>query len=158
MIFSVQVPQKPEDTFNFELIDIDESLKPLAISASGEVPPPQHDSLETPKRKSSLDKKVIGSDNYVSTVLSKSLDVNSSSPNEIVSDGHAILENRDSQSSASTYSSSLDGNSEYETNNNVNLKPHKPLTRQLSGKSTHEVIISNYIFMLGIIIHMYALW
>ncbi|KRT84918.1 hypothetical protein AMK59_419, partial [Oryctes borbonicus] len=71
--------------------------------------------------------------------------MNNSSPNEGMSDGHAVLENRDSQSSASTYSSSLDGSSECEISSNVNLKPHKPLTRQLSGKSTHELTLENNI-------------
>lgn len=99
--------------------------------------------MGTPKRKANLDnnRKVIGSDNYVSTVLSKNLDTNNSSPNEVISDGHLALESRDSQSSASTYSSSLDG-SECEVSCSSNLKPHKPLTRQISGKSNHEVIFN----------------
>lgn len=137
---TLQVPQKPEDTFNFELIDTDDPLKSVPISDQTSS---QFELMEMPKRKPTPEssRKTIDSDNYVSTVLSKSLDTNNSSPCEIVTESHLVLENRDSQSSASTYTSSLDGSEMEVVSSNASLKPHKPLTRQSSGKSTHEVSI-----------------
>ncbi|XP_044264975.1 E3 ubiquitin-protein ligase HECW2 isoform X2 [Tribolium madens] len=116
--------QKPEDTFNFELIDTDEDYKTSSAASSAS----DDANLSTCKIKAAFlenGKKLIGSDNYITTVLSKNLDTNSSPK----ANAHLNLESKDSQSSLSTQSSSsLDGDT---TNPELALKPHKPLTRQL---------------------------
>lgn len=71
--------QKPEDTFGFELIDIDElsrraseSIKPspqnVEIDAAGT---PSHNKLKSALLENG--KTLIGSDNYITTVLMKNL-------------------------------------------------------------------------------------
>jgi hypothetical protein len=114
--------QKPEDTFNFELIDTDEDYKtssPASSVSDVDV------TLSTNKIKAAFlenGKKLIGSDNYITTVLSKNT---ISSP---IANAHLALEPKDSQSSLSTQSCSsaeaVDGE-----RSDLALKPHKPLTR-----------------------------
>ncbi|CAH1374846.1 E3 ubiquitin-protein ligase HECW2 isoform X3 [Tenebrio molitor] len=114
--------QKPEDTFNFELIDTDEDYKtssPASSVSDVDV------TLSTNKIKAAFlenGKKLIGSDNYITTVLSKNT---ISSP---IANAHLALEPKDSQSSLSTQSCSsaeaVDGEG-----SDLALKPHKPLTR-----------------------------
>lgn len=106
--------QKPEDTFNFELIDTDEDNKTLS---------PVSDDVNNKIKAAFLEngKKLIGSDNYITTVLSKN-----SSP---TTNAHVNLEPKDSQSSISTQSSSEVENETFTSD--LTLKPHKPLTRQL---------------------------
>lgn len=122
-----KVARKPEDTFEFDLIDTDETDKSLSPQVS-----------ETDRKlKAALienGKRLIGSDNYVTTVLSKNLDLErrNSSP-------HAPLEGKDSQSSISTYSSSsLETVDHNPGSSHLLLKPHKPLARQISPSRKNE--------------------
>ncbi|XP_022917427.1 E3 ubiquitin-protein ligase HECW2 isoform X2 [Onthophagus taurus] len=113
-----KIIQKPEDTFNFELIDTDEPLK-LSLT---EFEIQENQKLAHPK-------KLVVNDNYISTVLTKSLD----KAHPSIECQHQQLEARGSQSSISTYSSSMEG-SEAETAIDLTNKVHKPLSRQLSDK------------------------
>ncbi|CAG9833346.1 unnamed protein product [Diabrotica balteata] len=93
-------------------------------------------------------KKLIGCDNYISTVLSKSKDIDSSPPNT-----HLPIEKRDSQSSVSTQSSGSTSGSNT-SNGPVCLigsldvvdgelasKPHKPLARVIQDiDGCHEEV------------------
>ncbi|XP_076251823.1 hecw ubiquitin protein ligase isoform X5 [Rhynchophorus ferrugineus] len=117
-------PKKPQDTFNFDLIDTDEDYK----SASSLSDVDACSTSSTQKINSIFvesSNKLIGSDNYITTVLSKSLE---SSP----VNAHKLLENKDSYSStqstqSSTSTDAPDGNSECD--NDLTNKPHKPLAR-----------------------------
>ncbi|RZB39160.1 E3 ubiquitin-protein ligase HECW2 [Asbolus verrucosus] len=117
--------QKPEDTFNFELIDTDEDYKTSSpASSASDV---DMNLSSTHKIKAAFlenGKKLIGSDNYITTVLSKNLDTISSP----LANAHLSVEPKDSQSSTQSSSSVdiVDG----EINSDLSLKPHKPLTRQ----------------------------
>lgn len=126
--------QKLEDTFGFELIDTDEEYKSYSTTSTTSS---QSDAdvvtcTPTHKLKASLlenSRKLIGSDNYITTVLSKNIDPISSPQ----INAHLTLESKDSQSSISTQSSSsgdvVDGNQE--SSSSQEIKPHKPLTRQM---------------------------
>ncbi|XP_063926107.1 E3 ubiquitin-protein ligase HECW2 isoform X2 [Zophobas morio] len=118
--------QKPEDTFNFELIDTDEDYKTSSPASSAS---DVDMALSTHKIKAAFlenGKKLIGSDNYITTVLSKNLDTISSP----IANAHLNLEPKDSQSSQSTQSSSSLDAVDGEPSSDLPLKPHKPLTRQ----------------------------
>lgn len=124
-----KVVRKPEDTFEFDLIDTDETDKSLSPQVS-----------ETDRKlKAALienGRRLIGSDNYVTTVLSKNLDLErrNSSPQ------HAPVEGKDSQSSISAYSSSSVETVDQEPGSShlLLLKPHKPLARQISPSRKNE--------------------
>lgn len=122
-----KVVRKPEDAFEFDLIDTDETDKSLSPQVS-----------ETDRKlKAALienGRRLIGSDNYVTTVLSKNLDleIRNSSP-------HAPLEGKDSQTSISTYSSSSVETMDNDPgSSHLLLKPHKPLARQISPSRKNE--------------------
>ncbi|XP_028136610.1 E3 ubiquitin-protein ligase HECW2 isoform X3 [Diabrotica virgifera virgifera] len=131
--------QKLEDTFGFELIDTDEDFKPSGTTPISSTSDLELTSNNTQKMKAALmenGKKLIGCDNYISTVLSKSKDIDSSPPNT-----HLPIEKKDSQSSVSTQSSGSTSGSNT-SNGPVCLigsldvvdgelasKPHKPLAR-----------------------------
>lgn len=126
--------QKPEDTFNFELIDTDEDYKtssPASSISDIDI------TLSTNKIKAAFlenGKKLIGSDNYITTVLSKNLDPNSS---PISNNAHLSLKSQNSHSSLSTQSSSsLDAVDGSEVSD-LSLKPHKPLSRQIPEGESH---------------------
>lgn len=123
-----KVVRKPEDAFEFDLIDTDETDKSLSPQVS-----------ETDRKlKAALienGRRLIGSDNYVTTVLTKHLDLErrNSSPQ------HAPLEGKDSQSSISAYSSSSVENVDHDPgSSHLLLKPHKPLARQISPSRKNE--------------------
>ncbi|KAF5303477.1 hypothetical protein FQA39_LY09940 [Lamprigera yunnana] len=116
---------KPEDSFSFELIDIDELSKKESTS-SNEAVDMSH------KLKNALlenSKTLIGSDNYITTTLMKNLDLQSSCKEQ----AHISLESKESQSSTSTYSTSSLDNVDVDTKTDVGVKPHKPLVRQISN-------------------------
>lgn len=122
-----KVVRKPEDTFEFDLIDTDETDKSLSPQVSEGDRKLKVALIENGRR-------LIGSDNYVTTVLSKNLDIENrnSSP-------HAPLEGKDSQSSVSTYSSSsLEAVDNEACSSHLLLKPHKPLARQVSPSRLNE--------------------
>lgn len=119
--------RKPEDTFEFDLIDTDETDKSLSPQVSETDRKLKVALIENGRR-------LIGSDNYVTTVLSKNLDLErrNSSP-------HAPLEGKDSQSSMSTYSSSSVETVDHDpSSSHLLLKPHKPLARQISPSRKNE--------------------
>ncbi|XP_023018886.2 LOW QUALITY PROTEIN: hecw ubiquitin protein ligase [Leptinotarsa decemlineata] len=118
--------QKLEDTFGFELIDTDEEYKSFSTaSTTSSLSDAEVASTPSHKMKAALienGKKLIGCDNYITTVLSK----NSSPQNN----AHSLLENKDSQSSTiSTQSSGSADMVDGEVNSDLAGKPHKPLTR-----------------------------
>lgn len=132
-----KVAKKPEDTFEFDLIDTDETDQSLSpqISEKDIASVDVTTSTPTHKMKTALmenGKKLIGSDNYVTTFLSKNLELErrNSSPSKEVA--HQILEAKDSQSSISTYSSSSMEGLDQECSSHLMLKPHKPLVRHAS--------------------------
>lgn len=136
--------QKPEDTFGFELIDTDESKKLTVntnISKNGFCmndfncnSTPVH---QTKCLNESV-KKLIGSDNYITTVFSKAVNVSNSSPTKEMPSKCEVLEGKNSHSSISACSSSSLESSELTTNSNLTLKPHKPLCRQLSNSKAQN--------------------
>lgn len=105
---------KPEDSFGFELIDVDEPITILDSNSKNSCSTFLGDSLAEKKLKSP--KKTIGSDNYITTVLPKKI----SSPKNV------------DNSSLSNCSSSSEDTIEA----NPSIKPHKPLSRQISNAST----------------------
>lgn len=132
--------QKLEDTFGFELIDTDEDYKSFSTASTGSSLS-DADVASTPshKMKAALlenGKKLIGCDNYITTVLSKTKVLDNSSPQ---TNAHLALENRDSQSSVSTQSSGSADVVDGEVNNDLANKPHKPLTRQVPDGEATEV-------------------
>lgn len=134
--------QKPEDTFGFDLIDTDEAGRLIPTPSKNLEKSLVLEEVELPatpshKMKAALKengRRLIGSDNYITTVLSKNLNLeqtNSSPFKE--NNAHPSLEAKDSQSSLSTHSSSsLECMDSSEPSSHLLLKPHKPLTRQLS--------------------------
>lgn len=119
-----KVVRKPEDTFEFDLIDTDETDKSIS---------------ETDRKlKAALienGRRLIGSDNYVTTVLSKNLDLEKRNSSPL----HVPLEGKDSQSSISTYSSSsIEAVDRDPGSSHLLLKPHKPLARQISPSRKNE--------------------
>ncbi|XP_056635236.1 E3 ubiquitin-protein ligase HECW2-like isoform X2 [Diorhabda sublineata] len=131
--------QMLEDTFGFELIDTDEEHKSVGTTSTFEVDIVSNANLKVKAGLIENGTKLIGCDNYISTVLSKNRDIESSPPNT-----HLPIEKKDSQSSVSTQSSGstsgsngstcLNGSIEaVEGNTNTELanKPHKPLSRLL---------------------------
>ncbi|XP_044734681.1 E3 ubiquitin-protein ligase HECW2 isoform X2 [Chrysoperla carnea] len=137
--------QKPEDTFGFEMIDIDEQLTKvgpemflITNSIAAPLATPETDgslseSFPTPKKKllsnqntpRHVRSKTIGCDNYITTVLAKSAkeSFNKSLPSQEMLDS---LENSLSSKSV-------------ETTDDVN--PHRPLSRQLSPKISTETSV-----------------
>ncbi|KAG5882725.1 hypothetical protein JTB14_020568 [Gonioctena quinquepunctata] len=124
--------QKLEDAFGFELIDTDEEYKSFGTaSTASSLSDADVATTSTPshKMKAALvenGKKLIGCDNYITTVLSK----NSSPQNN----AHPQLESKDSQSSTMSTQSSdsaaeavdaVDGS----VGSDFAVKPHKPLSR-----------------------------
>ncbi|CAH1115246.1 unnamed protein product [Psylliodes chrysocephalus] len=127
--------QKLEDTFNFELIDTDEDYKSFGTTSTSSASDVDITTNTNNKIKAALienGKKLIGCDNYISTVLSKSKDLESSPQNT-----HLGIEKKDSQSSVSTQSSCSGSGSgscstdmvDGDTNIDLSSKPHRPLTR-----------------------------
>ncbi|CAH1185539.1 unnamed protein product [Phyllotreta striolata] len=124
--------QKLEDTFNFELIDTDEEYKSFGTASTSSASDVDATANTNSKIKAALienGKKLIGCDNYISTVLSKSKDVESSPQNT-----HLGIEKMDSQSSVSTQSSgsgsgSVDIVDGAEIPSDLCNKPHRPLAR-----------------------------
>ncbi|KAJ8946936.1 hypothetical protein NQ314_008735 [Rhamnusium bicolor] len=132
--------QKLEDTFVFDLIDTDEDYKSFS-TASTASSLSDTDVMSTPchKMKAALienGKKLIGCDNYITTVLSKSKILDSSSPH---ANAHLTVENKDSQSSISTQSSGSVDVVDGDINSDLTNKPHKPLSRQ---KPEAEIIFN----------------
>ncbi|KAJ8971375.1 hypothetical protein NQ317_019253 [Molorchus minor] len=122
--------QKLEDTFGFELIDTDEDYKSFS-NASTTSSLSDVDVATTPSHKMKValienGKKLIGCDNYITTVLSKSKNLDSSPQ----ANAHIALENRDSHSSISTQSSGSADVADGDISSDLANKPHKPLTRQ----------------------------
>ncbi|KAK4875088.1 hypothetical protein RN001_011510 [Aquatica leii] len=125
---------KPEDTFGFELIDIDEFSK-KDLTNLNEAVDTSHklkgallvDNSKTP---------LIGSDNYITTTLMKNLDLQSSCKEQ----AHNSVKTQESQSSTSTYStSSLESVTDVlNTKTNLIVKPHKPLLRQTSNSNVES--------------------
>uniref|UniRef100_A0A1Y1ML87 HECT-type E3 ubiquitin transferase n=1 Tax=Photinus pyralis TaxID=7054 RepID=A0A1Y1ML87_PHOPY len=127
--------RKPEDTFGFELIDIDELSRKGSKNANGVV------ELNDKLKSALLDNSKIGSDNYITTTLMKNLDLDNASPCKEQVTPHTSLENKESQSSISTYStSSLDS---VENDTKTQVKPHKPLIRQTSQNCECEATKAN---------------
>lgn len=133
--------QKPEDTFGFELIDIDESKKLSAPNANvlkNTFITNEFNSTSTPihQSKSPINdsvKKLIGSDNYITTVF-KAATANNSSPTK---ERDLLFNDIEAKSNSplSVCNSSTLENSDIATNSEVQaVKPHKPLCRQLSNK------------------------
>lgn len=119
-----KISQKPEDSFGFELIDVDEPLTIFDKTVPSNFLVEDSDRLCEKKLKSP--KKTIGSDNYITTVV----------PKNIISSPVKSLETKCSHSSVSNCSST----SSEETGTGVTdaspvIKPHKPLSRQLSNAS-----------------------
>ncbi|CAH0555226.1 unnamed protein product [Brassicogethes aeneus] len=112
--------QNLEDTFGFDLIDTDEDYKSYSTtSTASSLSDVDVNATPTHKLKAAiLDKKQIGSDNYITTIVCKNADS--------ISSPHPSLESRDSLGSISTQSSS----SIDEITESLTLKPHKPLKRQ----------------------------
>ncbi|KAJ8920280.1 hypothetical protein NQ315_011941 [Exocentrus adspersus] len=137
--------QKLEDTFGFELIDTDEDYKSFSTaSTASSLSDVDVTSTPSHKMKAALlenGKKLIGCDNYITTVLSKTKNLDSSSPQ---TNAHLALESRDSQSSVSTQSSGsvdvVDGVAMDDSD--LASKPHKPLTRQIPEGDGAEVQVS----------------
>ncbi|XP_049823144.1 E3 ubiquitin-protein ligase HECW2-like isoform X2 [Aethina tumida] len=131
--------QKLEDTFGFELIDTDEDYKSYSTaSTASSLSDVDVNATPTHKIKAAFldNSKKIGSDNYVTTVLSKA---------DAQFPPHLPLENKDSQSSISTQSSSSADVVDGEVNESLTLKPHKPLTRtpESEDQSPEEACCSN---------------
>lgn len=137
------VHQKPEDTFEFDLIDTDETEKHHAPLKHAEKLCIEAIATPTHKMKAALKengRRLIGSDNYITTVLTKNINLEqttNSSPAKENSAAHPALEAKDSHSSLSTRSSSSDCAEECadgsETGScHLHVKSHRPLTRQLS--------------------------
>lgn len=123
-----KVVRKPEDAFEFDLIDTDETDKSLSPQVSESDRKLKAALIENGRR-------LIGSDNYVTTVLSKNLDLERSNSSPL----HAPLEGKDSQSSISTYSSSSVETVDHDPgSSHLLLKPHKPLARQISPSRKNE--------------------
>lgn len=121
--------QRLEDSFGFELIDTDEEYKSYG-TASTTSSLSDADITSTPIHKVKVAsglveyrgkvecKNLIGCDNYITTVLSKSKNLESS---------HILVEKNDSQNSlGSTCLDVVDGGEANELSSN----PHKPLSRQ----------------------------
>lgn len=104
---------KPEDSFGFELIDVDE---PLIFNSKNTCSNILDDKDSLSEKRLKSPKKTIGSDNYITTVLPKK----NSSPKNV------------DNSSLSNCSSSSEDTIEA----NPAIKPHKPLSRQISNAST----------------------
>lgn len=118
-----QQQQKPEDCFGFELIDVDDP--PLTLSSSPRLALVESPSFELERRlKSSKSTKIIGCDNYITAVLPKSV----SSPVQC----HSSLSNCSSTSSEEQLSGTVE----------INMKPHKPLSRQLSNASSSKLCVT----------------
>lgn len=121
--------QKPEDTFGFELIDTDEPKKTVITNSFNMN---EFSSNSTPKHQpqpTSPLKRLIGSDNYITTVFSaKTAHLTNSSPTKELFN----IEHEHSHSSTSALSSN---SSQEALTTDISLKPHKPLCRQLSGSS-----------------------
>lgn len=141
--------QKPEDTFEFELIDVDEPNKSLkSTSKCCDITPSsfilsefEENTLSTPSHKPKNSNRHIGSDNYITTILTKSPEFsNLSSPlkEQFNFNAHLTLESKESQSSISTNSGSSLECLDSEIKPSLALKPHKPLTRQLSNPLTGQ--------------------
>lgn len=145
---------KPEDSFGFELIDVDEPLIALTTQSPSPVPPvvpiriesPDHVDVERQQKhlKPMMHlSKAIGSDNYITTVLPKNVLRNTSSPvlNESKCSHHSSLSNCSSTSTSTSISS---GSEEQFPGvpEATDLKPHKPLSRQLSNASANAVVPS----------------
>lgn len=141
--------QKPEDTFSFELIDIDELSKkqiqccdPTTSSSMSGAVELNNINNSSHKIKTALlenSRTLIGSDNYITTVLMKNLDLDNTiiaSPCKKQSNitTHTSLETKESQSSVSTLSSSSLEVTD-DTKPEIVVKPHKPLTRQISNSN-----------------------
>ncbi|XP_018572832.1 E3 ubiquitin-protein ligase HECW2 isoform X2 [Anoplophora glabripennis] len=132
--------QKLEDTFGFELIDTDEDYKSFSTtSTASSLSDADVTSTPSHKMKAALlenGKKLIGCDNYITTVLSKTKILDNSSPQ---TNAHIALENKDSQSSVSTQSSGSADVVDGEVNSDLANKPHKPLSRQIPDGEGTEV-------------------
>lgn len=143
-----KVIKKPEDVFEFDLIDTDETDSSLSPKTSERFPAVQ-DVNATPshKVKAALienGKRLIGSDNYITTFIGKKLDVERRNSSPLKDIAHPMLEPKGSQSSMSTHSSSsLEGLDSNETSSHIMLKPHKPLTRQISPSKAPEACTSS---------------
>ncbi|KAK5644353.1 hypothetical protein RI129_005653 [Pyrocoelia pectoralis] len=128
--------RKPEDSFGFELIDIDEFSKKVTTNSNANGAVELNDKLKTALLENS--KAIIGSDNYITTTLMKNLDLENASPCKEQITPHASLENKESQSSISTYSTSSLDSVENDTKTSIQIKPHKPLIRQTSNSKNCE--------------------
>ncbi|XP_044755893.1 E3 ubiquitin-protein ligase HECW2 isoform X2 [Coccinella septempunctata] len=118
--------QNPEDTFGFELVDTDEDHRTHSTTSTASSL--SDADVATPSHKSKMDRRAngeihIGSDNYITTALSKSLGDNSSLQN-----AHLDLSRMENHSSVSTQSSSSIDIVDGECSHLVNLS-HRPLVR-----------------------------
>ncbi|XP_045475595.1 E3 ubiquitin-protein ligase HECW2-like isoform X3 [Harmonia axyridis] len=115
--------QNPEDTFGFELVDTDEDYR--THSTTSTTSSLSDADVSTPNFKLKQDKKEmpIGSDNYITTALSRNLGDNSSLQN-----AHPDSNRMDNHSSISPQSSSSIDMVDGECSNIVNLS-HRPLAR-----------------------------
>ncbi|XP_066248199.1 E3 ubiquitin-protein ligase HECW2 isoform X2 [Euwallacea similis] len=117
-----------EDSFNFDIIDTDEEYKSASELSEGDAGSCSSSSQKMKSMFVDPTEKLIGCDNYLTTVLSKSLE---SSP----ANAHNVLESKDSHSSTQSAQSSsasndeVDGVLECESDSNLASKPHKPLIR-----------------------------
>ncbi|KAL3268430.1 hypothetical protein HHI36_007541, partial [Cryptolaemus montrouzieri] len=124
--------QNPEDTFGFELVDTDEDYRTHSTTSTTSSLSDVDGTTPTHKSKTDLTENneiPLGSDNYITTALSKNLGDNSSLQN-----AHLDLNKIGSRSSISTQSSSSADMIDSDCNYLINMS-HKPLIRSGSPQS-----------------------
>lgn len=120
-----KAPLKPEDSFGFELIDVDEPVQTFL----------EVDDSLSEKLKQKSPKKTIGSDNYITTILPKNLTTSSPCKSIESKCSHSSISNCSSTSSEDATPGVTDASAA--------VKPHKPLSRQLSNASPKICLVEN---------------